>query len=115
MDSASIASFDTASTLSVASTATMVPPKKPAVKDYAAAFGALQSTYGTSTYIPTPTHVPSQSKSPKSSSSSSLSKLFKRSKSSETKPSEKASSDSSSKSASKKPSSKPRDLHVDPK
>ncbi|KZT24504.1 hypothetical protein NEOLEDRAFT_422561 [Neolentinus lepideus HHB14362 ss-1] len=96
MDSSSTTSFDTASTLSVASTTTIVP-SKPAVKDYNAAFGALQSTYGTSGHVPTP--ISSQK-----SSSSALSKLFKRPKSSEPKRSSKSSSsEASSTSASKKP------------
>ncbi|KIM43062.1 hypothetical protein M413DRAFT_443871 [Hebeloma cylindrosporum] len=54
------------STLSLQSKATLVNPiahsraAPPPQKDYAAAFGALQSRYGTSGHIPTPKKEPSK-------------------------------------------------------
>ena len=60
------------STLSFQSNATLVNPVAPSrtaprpQKDYAAAFGALQSRYGTSGHIPTPKKEPSKKLPPSS-------------------------------------------------
>lgn len=89
---ASTTSFDTASTLSVASSTTIAPLKTSPVRDYAAAFGALQTQYGTSGFIPTPvigerkkSDSSSATEEAKKSGPSSLRKIFKRSKSSDKK------------------------------